>query len=149
LASDSTINSLSKSEAKDNFFLGSWKGKAEDLMNYGQKDPIKDGYNYEFDFNFSIDSLERIYLEGTYIGTPKTPETPVLKPRFISGFCVKDGEFLRLLYDTHPQENDKSRGFGVMLFHFLPSNEDATGFFSSRSAKTGALVNGRFTLYKP
>lgn len=149
IASDSTINILSQATKTDNFFLGTWKGKGGDLMNYGYRDTIKDGYTYDFNFTFSIDSIGRIYLEGTYTGTPKTPETPQLKPRVISGFCIKDGDFLRLIYDTHPQENDKSRGFGVMIFQFLPSNEDAKGFYCSRSAKTGALVNGKFILYKP
>ena len=148
-ASDSSINILSRTGNIDNFFLGTWKGKGKDLINYGYKDTLNDGYNYDFNFTFSIDSLNRIHLSGTYTGTPKTSSTPQLKPRKISGFCIKDGEFLRLLYDTHPQENDHSRGFGVMIFQFLPSNEDAKGFYCSRSAKTGAMVSGQFVLYKP
>ena len=149
ILADSSIKSLSKNEKYDNFFLGTWKGKGNDLMNLGYRDTLNDGYTYDFNFTFSIDSVGRIHLDGTYTGTPKTSETPHLKPRKISGFCIRDGEFLRLIYDTHPQENDLSRGFGVMIFQFLPSNEDAKGFYCSRSAKTGALVDGKFILYKP
>lgn len=148
LASDSSVNSLSKAEKSDNFFLGTWKGTGKDLINYGYKDSLNDGYTYDFNFTFSIDTINRIHLEGTYTGIPKTPGTPALKPRFITGFCIKDNEYLRLVYDSHPQKNNLSRGFGVMIFQFLPSNEDAKGFYSARSAKTGALVNGAFVLYK-
>jgi hypothetical protein len=145
---NSILDDLSKNHGKDNFFLGTWKGEGRDLVNYGYEDSLVDGYIYDFNFTFSIDTLNRIHMDGTYTGSPKSNNTPSLKPRKISGFCIKDGEYLRLIYDTHPQENDLSRGFGVMLFYFPPSNEDAKGFYCSRSAKTGALVNGIFTLHK-
>lgn len=132
---------------RDKFFLGKWIGTGGEFENKGFKNPRKDGFNYKFELEFKV-SGDSILMSGIYYAIPKTISTPKIPTRSISGICIKNGDFLKVLYDTNPLGSDVSKGFGVMVFKFLPSNSEGYGYFASRSARTGELVSGFINLSK-
>jgi hypothetical protein len=132
---------------REKFFLGKWVGTGGEFENKGFKNPRKDGFNYKFELEFKV-SGDSILMNGIYYAMPKTASTPRIPTRSISGVCIKSGDFLKVLYDTNPLGSDVSKGFGVMVFKFLPSNTEGHGYFASRSARTGELVSGYINLNK-
>jgi hypothetical protein len=134
--------------SEENLFLGTWKGKGNDLYNYGFANSSKEGYNYDLTFTFSMDSSQSINFNGEFSAILKTSGKTMILGRRIKGTCVKDGDILKGMYTVESENNDKMTGTGVLILQLLPSNKDVNGFYSSRSPVSGALVNGMFTLSK-
>jgi hypothetical protein len=141
---------LTQNLQDDDLILGTWKGSGADFKNYGQKNPLTDGYHYEdLTFEFTSGTTKNtILLHGDFSARQKSATTLKAMPRKITGECSRDGKFLIINYKIPPLKNDQDQGMGVMMFDFKASGDSATGFFVSRSAITGGLVCGEINLKK-
>ncbi|WP_336517561.1 hypothetical protein [Pollutibacter soli] len=146
LLKDAPVKSTVRLSGK--FLSGTWYGKGADIINRGFKDSASDGYNYDIKLMLASGDEGGVLLEGSVSVVRKTGTGKGTFTRQFSGTGIRSSDILRINYQFNPEKDDSSDGVGIMIIQFSTTDNNGSGYYISRSPKSGALVNGKLTLQK-